>query len=402
MNAVVGARAHSAIAERQLCSGSADGNRGGQDASSRAARRPSLIAQTSYDIALGGRGPWRTGMKCWLFLEDPTSSVPARVWSVVVTFTILLSSFTFVVGTIPVYHANGPHTQHFDGIEYYSIVVFTVEYVGRWIFFPVHIVVVEEETTIMKDDAEGADDEASAGQRLQAWFLSRLRFMRKPMNLVDLAAIIPYFIELIVAAALGSSSENADALAVLRVVRITRIFRLLKLGKNNDGMEILAQTMKASWSFLVSVLFLMVIITVLYASIVFFCETASYSCVSYWECEGGADHGADCTLLYHFDEHDALEITRDMQATMQQQQRFALNEHPSMPTSPRGAIIPRNSRGDSSKCDPKSTCIIVGNICYNEFGAVTNYNSIPNAMWWCLVTMYAHFICFSCALGFRV
>jgi hypothetical protein len=387
MSAIVGALAHSAIAERQLRSGSADGNRGGQDASSRAAHRPSLIAQTSYDIALGGRGPERMGMKFWLFLEHPTSSVPARVWSVVVTFTILLSSFTFVVGTIPVYHANGQHTQHFDGIEYYSIVVFTVEYVGRWIFFPVHIVVVEEETMIMKDDAEGADDKASAGQRLQAWSLSRLRFMRKPMNLVDLAAIIPFFIELILDAALGSSSENADALAVLRVVRITRIFRLLKLGKNNNGMEILAQTMKASWSFLVSVLFLMVIITVLYASIVFFFETASYSCVSYWECEGGADNGTDCTLLYHFDEHDALVITRDMQATMQQQQRFALHEDSSMPTPPRGAIIPRNSRGDSSKCDPQSNCIIVGNICYNEFGAVTNYNSIPNAMWWCLVTM---------------
>jgi len=194
---------------------------------------------------------------------------------------------------------------------------------------------------------------------------------------------------LILAAAVGSSSEDANALAVIRVVRITRIFRLLKLGKNNDGMEILVQTMKASSSFLVSVLFLMCIITVLYGSIVFSFETASNACVSFWECEGGADTGVDCTILTHFDHHEPneLEITRIEQATRQQQQKFAMREEKELPP-----LIPRKSRGDSNKCDEQSKCIIVGNICYNEFGAVTNYNSIPNAMWWCLVTM--------CCVGF--
>ena len=48
---VAEALAHSASAERLLRSGSADGNRGGHDASTRAAHRPSVIAQTSHDIA---------------------------------------------------------------------------------------------------------------------------------------------------------------------------------------------------------------------------------------------------------------------------------------------------------------------------------------------------------------
>jgi len=356
---------------------------GGAHEDTRSRSRTPLSQPSFYVAHRRNEAPESFGMRCWLFLEHPTSSIYARVWSVVVTFTILLSSCTFIVGTLPQYHAKGPHTKHFNGIEYYSIVVFTLEYVGRWTFYPVKSMVVEGKTTVMEDE-DDADGSTSASQHLHEWFLSRLRFMRKTMNLVDLLAIVPFYIELILAAAVGSSSEDANALAVIRVVRITRIFRLLKLGKNNDGMEILVQTMKASSSFLVSVLFLMCIITVLYGSIVFSFETASNACVSFWECEGGADTGVDCTILTHFDHHEPneLEITRIEQATRQQQQKFAMREEKELPP-----LIPRKSRGDSNKCDEQSKCIIVGNICYNEFGAVTNYNSIPNAMWWCLVTM---------------
>jgi hypothetical protein len=135
------------------------------------------------------------------------------------------------------------------------------------------------------------------------------------------------------------------------------------------------------------VLFLMIIITVLYASIVFFFETASNSCVSSWECEGSETTGADCTILCNFLDQENLEITRDMQATMQAKQTIFMYQGQPKPVVPSGALIPGSSKGNGTICGPMSKCTIVGNICYNEFGAVTNYNSIPNSMWWCLVTM---------------
>lgn len=211
------------------------------------------------------------------------------------------------------------------------------------------------------------------------------------MNFVDLLAVLPFYIELIFAAVAGNDSD-AGGLAVVRVVRITRIFRLLKLGKHNDGMEILVQTMQASYSFLVSVLFLMLLITVLYASIVFYFETAQSSCVSAWECNGGEMEGADCTVLWDYLGREGLETTRVGQMTLQDKERIFMYKGLPRPVVPSGALIPARSKASNTTCGLDSECQIVGNICWNEFGATTNYNSIPNSMWWCLVTM--------CCVGF--
>jgi hypothetical protein len=358
----------------------------------REATRVQRNRQRSFYLAQG-RNSASWSLKCWLFFEHPSSSKFARAWSILVTLTILLSSTTFVIATLPQYHTKGPHTKDLEGIEIFSICIFTIEYVGRWLFFPMLSPVASESTIILAND-----DSNSGTLSGQAWkyFLSRLRFMRKVMNMIDLLAILPFYFELVLAA-MSQSAGDAGSLAVVRVVRITRIFRLLKLGKNNDGMEILVQTMQASFSFLVSVLFLMLIITVLFASIVFYFETASASCVSAYECNGGESDGADCTVLYGYfnsstgDVLAGVETTRSEQVAMQNAMRSFMYRGIPRPIVPSGAMIPSSSRA-SEICGPESECSIVGNICYNEFGTPTNYNSIPNAMWWCLVTM--------CCVGF--
>jgi len=328
-------------------------------------------------------------LDCWLFLEHPSSSPYARMWSVVVTFTILLSSTTFVAGTLPQYNVQGPHTAMFDGVEYYSIAVFTIEYVGRWIFFPVNEIKASDSKTVLEkhDPTDGSLPSVTTLQYAGVWFMSRLRFMRRMMNFIDLLAVVPFYIELVFAALAVGGKADTGGLAGVRVVRITRIFRLLKLGKSNDGMEILVQTMQASYSFLVSVLFLMLIITVLYASIVFYFETAQSSCVSAWECNGGEMEGADCTVLWDYFGHEGLETTRIEHMALQEKARISLFTGNPRPVVPSGALIPARSKANNSTCGPNSECEIVGNICYNEYGGTTNYNSIPNSMWWCLVTM---------------
>ena len=85
-------------------------------------------------------------------------------------------------------------------------------------------------------------------------------FAKDVMNMIDLMAIIPYFITLatIVAekeeviapkAPISPTKEGnnqAMSLAILRVIRLVRVFRIFKLSRHSKGLQILGRTLKAS------------------------------------------------------------------------------------------------------------------------------------------------------------
>ena len=71
------------------------------------------------------------------------------------------------------------------------------------------------------------------------------------MNIIDLLAILPYFITLGTELAddgsdAARSSNQAMSLAVLRVIRLVRVFRIFKLSRHSKGLQILGQTIRAS------------------------------------------------------------------------------------------------------------------------------------------------------------
>ncbi|XP_035758514.1 potassium voltage-gated channel subfamily A member 5-like, partial [Egretta garzetta] len=87
---------------------------------------------------------------------------------------------------------------------------------------------------------------------------SKPEFSRNIMNIIDIVAIIPYFITLGTELAheqqqpgAGSSNggggqQQAMSLAILRVIRLVRVFRIFKLSRHSKGLQILGQTLKAS------------------------------------------------------------------------------------------------------------------------------------------------------------
>ncbi|EKX45532.1 hypothetical protein GUITHDRAFT_152622 [Guillardia theta CCMP2712] len=307
-------------------------------------------------------------MPLWVFLDIPASSLAARAWSTILSLIITLSCVSFVTQSLPQYYFST--NLAFDTIEVTCIVIFTVEYTLRWITCPY-------------DGMEFSWSE---------YLRSRAKFMVKAMNVVDLVAILPYYIELVVNSILGSSSSNTSILVVARVVRITRIFRLFKLGKNYDGIEILFLTLRKSGVFLFTVVFLILLFQVLFGSLLFFFEGGS-NCVIAYACTGGADSGVDCTIL-ELPDGSVMDIPA-------QQARMSYCMHPWVNDTAlcsNDGLVANNSK--AGQCQQGSTCVDVGNVCFSgsemlsalPVGSKVKLNSIPMCMWWALVTM--------CCVGF--
>ena len=148
----------------------------------------------------------------------------------------------------------------FASIEEFCIIVFTLDYGARLLLHP-------------------TPHSCFMNESLSQYLRSRLRFAMVPMNVIDLLAIAPFYIEL------AASTSGGKGLAIIRVVRVARIFRLLKLGKHQKGLAVIMRTFRRSWRFLVSISFVIFLIQIVTASLIFSVEGGEiclieYKCVS--------------------------------------------------------------------------------------------------------------------------
>lgn len=88
------------------------------------------------------------------------------------------------------------------------------------------------------------------------WMTGRIKHAKQPSSLVDLAAIAPFFIEMLIATSLD-----------LRFLRAFRLARLLKLARYNDSTVILTKVLKREWPVIRASAFVMLLLVVLTASL---------------------------------------------------------------------------------------------------------------------------------------
>lgn len=211
--------------------------------------------------------------KVWLLFEYPESSQAARVVAIISVVVILLSIVVFCLETLPefkhykLFNATANRTRieedevpdftdPFFLIETICIVWFTFEIIVRIVVCP-----------------------------------NQRNFFKDMMNVIDIMAIIPYFITL--ATVLAEEENNANAadlreptpqerssnqamsLAILRVIRLVRVFRIFKLSRHSKGLQILGRTLKASMRELGLLIFFLFIGVILFSSAVYFAEAGS-------------------------------------------------------------------------------------------------------------------------------
>lgn len=180
------------------------------------ARRVQLILDDLGVDAAEGR--WRRCQKCiWKFLEKPESSCPARVVAVLSFLLILISSVVMCVGTIPelqVLDAEGNRVEHptLENVETACIGWFTLEYLLRLFSSP-----------------------------------NKLHFALSFMNIVDVLAILPFYVSLTLTHLGARMMELTNVQQAVQALRIMRIARIFKLARHSSGLQTLTYALKRSF-----------------------------------------------------------------------------------------------------------------------------------------------------------
>lgn len=135
----------------------------------------------------------------------------------------------------PIHHAYG---SFFDTFELVSIGIFSLEYCLRvWAW-------VESE----EHQSQGANA-----------FHSRIKYMMKPLALIDLASILPFYFAFM---------TGLD----LRFLRILRLLRVLKLTRYSPALTLLLRVLKEESSTLVAAFFVLMLLLILSASGIYIFE----------------------------------------------------------------------------------------------------------------------------------
>ncbi|EFO27232.1 voltage-gated potassium channel [Loa loa] len=208
----------------------------------------------------------RVRKKMWTFLERPGSSVQAKAFELSSTLFVAISVMGLSFGTIPDFQViqylpaenetillpNGTITvvekieeiriehQIFVLTERICIAFFTVEYCLRLFAAP-----------------------------------KKFRFALKPLNLVDLMAIVPFYLELLLTLCGVDDKKLRDlrwAFLVVRILRVLRVIRIIKLGRFSSGLQTFAMTLQRSQKQLQMMTIVLLTGVVFFSTMIYFLE----------------------------------------------------------------------------------------------------------------------------------
>lgn len=103
----------------------------------------------------------------------------------------------------------------------------------------------------------------------------KLRFALKPLNLVDLLAIVPFYLELLLTLCGVDDRKLRDlrwAFLVVRILRVLRVIRIIKLGRFSSGLQTFGMTLQRSQKQLQMMTIVLLTGVVFFSTMIYFLE----------------------------------------------------------------------------------------------------------------------------------